>query len=585
MVVVEGSSGVGKHFSAWAEAAQVALIVADSSGLISYMNAQCQNLYPLELGDSLDGLFFPSELPKLRDGIEVLLREGTPVDTTAHLHCGDRIGRFLISRVLDADGADSASSALICVFRDVTEQGLHERRLEYEVAHDYLTGLLSRAAVIRLLEDHYRSDSGDSVALLFVDLDDFKAVNDGLGHLTGDLVLNIVARRLEATIGDSGSVARMGGDEFLIVLNGCADESEALTIAHRVAEALEPQIVVGERTVNQRFSLGVAFDDGGAGPVDRSGSEERVECILAEADMAMYVAKGDGTSVALADESTRTWSSRRLVIEQELQDAIETGAVGFHYQPIVQLSSGRWMAAEALLRWEHPKLGWLPPDLVVERAEVIGAVNEITVHTLNTVYRDWAQVIAEAPVMFHHQIAINASARQLSWSGFVDAHMAALDRVGLTPEHVLVEVTESSQIELHPGAAATVNELVCCGTRVSLDDFGVGYSALSYFNQFPIHAVKIDRSLVIELNGDGGIGEQLLGGVITCADTLGARVVGEGIETAEAAGYCRALGMVYGQGWHFGRPMPLDEFIPLAREHGLHRRGDSVVLPGDPQIL
>ena len=576
-----GESLVGEYFSTWSDAAQVALIVTDAAGSIEYANDQCRRLYQRKAGDSIESVFLATELDRLNEALAGLHSDGTPVDTTAHLACGERIARFLICRVADEAGS---TRAMICVFRDVTEQGLHERRLEYEVAHDYLTGVLSRAAVIEEIEQHYARRSDSSIALLFVDLDDFKGVNDGFGHLTGDEVLNAVARRLESAIGDENCVARMGGDEFLVVLPGCESEAHALAVAEQVAEALDERIVIGDRTVNQRYSIGVAFDSGvgGESSTDRPG--EQVERLLAEADMAMYVAKGDGVSVALADDSTRTWSSQRLVIERDFGDAIGAGELQFHYQPLVELASGKWIGAEALLRWHHPELGLLPPDLVIERAEIIGAVNDITAHTLKTVYQQWADVIATAPVMFHHQISINASAHQLRWPGFVDAHLAALESSGLHPEHVLIEVTESIEIQLHHNTTATLNELVEGGARVSLDDFGVGYSALSYFSQFPIHGLKLDRSLISQLSDSVGLAPRLLAGVVQCAEMLGAVVVAEGIETAEAAERCHDLGIAYGQGWHFERPMPIEAFVPLAREHGMQRHGDKVVLPGDPQV-
>lgn len=576
-----GESMVGEYFSSWCDAAQVALIVTDASGSIEYTNDQCRRLYHLEAGDSIEAVFMPSELPRLNEALAGLHRDGMPVDTTAHLASGERIARFLICRVADPVGN---TRSMICVFRDVTEQGLHERRLEYEVAHDYLTGVLSRAAAIGEIEQHYLRQSQSSIALLFVDLDDFKAVNDGFGHLTGDEVLTVVARRLEAAVGEDNCVARMGGDEFLVVLPGCESEARALAVAEQVADALDEHIVVGGRRVRQRYSIGVAFDAAASEETAAARPDEQVERLLAEADMAMYVAKRDGVSVALADDSTRTWNSQRLVIERDLVNAIGAGEPQFHYQPLVELATGKWIGAEALLRWHHPQLGLLPPDLVIERAEIIGAVNDITAHTLATVYQQWADVIAAAPVMFHHQISINASAHQLRWPGFVDAHRAALESSGLLPEHILIEVTESSEIQLHHNTTATLNELVDGGTRVSLDDFGVGYNALSYFSQFPIHGLKIDRSLISQLSDSNGLATKLLAGVVQCAEVLGAVVVAEGIETPDMAERCHALNIAYGQGWHFERPLPIDAFVPLARQHGMKRHGDRVVLPGDPQV-
>lgn len=579
---------VGELFAAWGAAAKVALVVAQPSGTIDYANEDCRLLCGLTAGDQLLDMFVPREIAQVNAALDALHTVGRPLDATLHLAASGTIARFVITRTVDEHGD---TRALVGAFRDVTEQALHERRLEYEANHDDLTGVLKRAFAIRKLEERYLTESRldrGAMAVLFIDLDNFKDINDGYGHLVGDEVLKEVAKRLVRVARDEHEVARLGGDEFLVVLGACESTDQALAAAGDVAEALAPPFLIGELSIDQRFSIGVSVD---MLRQDPSGGEPaappsvRVERLLAEADVAMYVAKQDKVSVALADESTRTWSARRLVIDRDLRAALRSGEILFRYQPIVDLEADKWMAAEALLRWEHPELGMLPPGLVIERAEVIGCIDELTKYTIDSIARDWAQVVKRAPVMFHHQVSMNASARQLSWDAFVETHLDALEGEGLTPAHLLIEVTESSRIELHEAAAVTLNRMAEHGTRICLDDFGVGYSALSYFTQFTVHAVKIDRSLVSELRGDSSIAEKLLLGVVRIADDLGARVVGEGVEHARAAELCRALGVTAGQGWYFGHPLQLDDFCELASTRGLPRSGDRVVIPGNPQIV
>lgn len=577
----------GESFATWARAADVALLVADPDGVIEYASTVAESFGGLAVGGRILDVFHPTERVRLNELIDGLNETGDNVDLTAQLACCDGIARFLITRAV---GDTGQTSALICGFRDVTPQGLHERQLQYEIDHDDLTGVLTRAAIIRGLEARYSAGTDNEqapLAALFVDLDDFKGVNDGYGHLAGDEVLKVVADRLQRVAGAAHQVARIGGDEFLIVLGDCPSVEDAVKFAEVVAAELLPPVAVGSFTIAQRVSIGVAID----APLDDTTIAEihpspssRVEQLLAEADMAMYVAKQHGVSIAVADDSTRTWSTRRLMIDRDLQAALRDEQLEFYYQPIVDLEHGKWMAAEALLRWDHPELGMLPPELVIERAEVIGCIDELTRYTIERVTSEWAELQRRAPVMFHHQVAVNASARQLNWDGFVDTHLAAIRAAGLTPAHVLIEVTESTQIELHDAATATLNELARQGTRICLDDFGVGYSALAYFTQFAVHAVKVDRSLVSELRGDGTIAETVLRGVVRIADDLGARVVGEGVETEVAAEYCRSLGMAVGQGYYFDRPMPFEAFCELAKDRGLPRTGDRVVLPNDPQI-
>lgn len=568
------ASEVGDLFQTWASAAGVALVVAQPNGHIAFANRETEELCGLTVGANLLDAFHAKELELVRALLARLDVNGEPVDITAHLVGGETIARFLLARTADEAGR---TRAIIGAFRDVTPQGLREQRLEFAASHDDLTGVLSRAAAMRELEARFEQATA-SAAILYIDLDGFKGVNDGYGHMVGDEVLKTFALRIKSAVGDLHRVARIGGDEFLVVLD-VSSTDDALSVARKVANTLSAPVKLADMSLNQRFSIGLATAEGlptdapASAPTTQlptaSPARVRAEQLLVDADMAMYVAKRDQQAIALADESTRTWSAQRLVIERDLPAAITNGDIEFHYQPLVDLDHHKWVGAEALLRWEHPELGMLPAELVIERAEVIGCADDLSRYTIDKVARTWAELLRAVPAMAHHQAAINASPRQLGWDGFVGAHLEAIEREGLRPEHFVIEVTESSRVELHTAAAASLTRLAATGSRVCLDDFGVGYSALAYFTQFPIHAIKIDRSLVAELRGDASITERLLRGVVRLAQDMGTRLVGEGVETETSAGLCHSLGIRIGQGHFLGAPMSFDEFCALAPTHVL----------------
>lgn len=251
---------VGELFAAWGAAAKVALVVAQPSGTIDYANEDCRLLCGLTAGDQLLDMFVPREIAQVNAALDALHTVGRPLDATLHLAASGTIARFVITRTVDEHGD---TRALVGAFRDVTEQALHERRLEYEANHDDLTGVLKRAFAIRKLEDRYLTESRldrGAMAVLFIDLDNFKDINDGYGHLVGDEVLKEVAKRLVRVARDEHEVARLGGDEFLVVLGACESTDQALAAAGDVAEALAPPFLIGELSIAQRFSIGVSVD-------------------------------------------------------------------------------------------------------------------------------------------------------------------------------------------------------------------------------------------------------------------------------------------------------------------------------------
>ncbi|MEM7096443.1 MAG: EAL domain-containing protein [Actinomycetota bacterium] len=570
---------VGEFFAAWARAAGVGLMVTRPSGSIDYVNEQCSAMTGLVAGDHLLHAFRAGEVERVAESVDRLRALGVPVDLTAQLATSETIARFLISRTVDEH---DNISALIAVFRDVTSQGLHERQLEYRADHDDLTGLSSRAAIMRTLREKCEQGRGP-VTAMFVDLDDFKGINDAFGHLAGDDFLRVVAQRLATVVPERGAAARMGGDEFLIVFDSADSIEQIAAVADRVSAVLSEPLPLRGTSVSPRFSIGVAVDGIDEAhetlPSGRVAAghtpQARAERLLAEADMSMYVAKGSGTPIAFADESTRLWNSRRFTIDRDLAVSLSRETVDFHYQPIVDLFDECWTGAEALLRWDHPSLGVLPPALVFERAEVIGCVDELTTYCFDRVYRDWAEVQRRIHVMATRAVSMNVSNRQLSWDGFYSAYTRALDRHSLEPEDTAFEVTELHRGELHPTAVHTLRRLADAGASVSLDDFGVGYNALSLFGQFPIHGIKLSRSLVHNRNV-GGVQQMVLKGIVRLARELGAKVVAEGIEQDSDRTVCREIGVGLGQGSRLAPPLSANKFAIMAEVAHSAREAQSV---------
>lgn len=551
------TESVGRLFEAWADASKVALIVTDSGGDVGFANRQCTDLCSVSAGDSILAAFHFSEQARAELLLSTLRETGRPVDFTARLATGDAVARFLISATLDDDGA---VQSMISVFRDVTPQSVHEEQLRFAATHDPLTGLLSRAEVIRVLEERLEQRTGtEIVALLFVDLDDFKSVNDGYGHVVGDAVLREIAGRLEAVAGHPHAIGRMGGDEFLVVVTG-PSRRLVMQLGDEIRVALAEPVLTGASLVQQRLSIGIAMS---------SHPLVTAEQLLVDADLAMYSAKRGSREVAVADNTTRADANRRLAIEKDLREALANDLLRMHYQPVCDLRTGEVLGAESLVRWNHLRYGYLNPVLVIERAEVIGIIDSVTEWMVERIVRDWAQIQKSIPSMRNRAVSVNLTARQLNWAGYLECHFAALERHGLDPDCFIVEVVESSQIGLGEIAETTLREIAAGGGIVALDDFGVGFNALDYFTRFPVHELKIDRALVSSLDQEAT--RVILRGIVQIAEKLGTSVLAEGVETEEEARACAELGMAHGQGYWFGRPLPLGEFDSQLRSGGFVR--------------
>jgi diguanylate cyclase (GGDEF)-like protein len=436
------------------------------------------------------------------------------------------------------------------------ERKAFEERLAHQSMHDPLTGLPNRLlfldrltlAIARCRRMHRE------VAVLFIDLDRFKNVNDSVGHDAGDELLFDVARRLESVLRPGDTVARFGGDEFTILcddLTTATSRDRAIEIAHRLLEAVGQPFVVGGSRTFVGASIGIALATG----------EERPEELLRDADAAMYHAKESGRGrAAVFDESMRARAVVRHATENDLHRALEGGELLLFFQPVVSLRDARCVGAEALVRWQHPERGLILPDEFVPLAEETGLVVDIGAWVLGEATREAARFQGEHDHPF--VVSVNLSARQLAQPGLAERLAQVLERSGLAPANLCLEITESVMMEDADAVISVVERVRALGVRLSIDDFGTGYSSLGYLKRFPVDAVKIDRSFVAGLGTDPG-DSAIVSAVVGLAHALGLQVVAEGVESEDQLTEVIALGCDEAQGYYFAPPQPVQDFRAL----------------------
>jgi diguanylate cyclase (GGDEF)-like protein len=439
------------------------------------------------------------------------------------------------------------------------ERRRNEAETRHQALHDPLTGLPNRALFRDRLE-HALAGSrrrDTTLAVLFLDVDNFKVVNDSLGHEAGDELLSALAPRLCEALRSGDTVARFGGDEFVLLCEDVVDEQEALEIAERVKQCFcEPlPISGGERHVSA--SIGVAMPSAaGDGP----------ESLLRDADAAMYRAKERGRArFEVFDADMRASALKRLQLEAELRRALERDEMRLVYQPVIEVDTGRIAAVEALLRWHHPERGVVPPLEFIPVAEESGLIVQLGDWVLREAMRKathWSGMErpGDSPVV----VSVNLSARQMAERDLVASVGRALRDTGVDARQIALEITETVLVEDTVAAAETLYALQDIGVKLVLDDFGTGYSSLGYVKRFPLSFLKIDRSFVAEL-GHNGRDTAIVSAIAEMARALGARVVAEGVETEEQLRGVRRLGCELAQGYLFARPLPSDEIDGLLR--------------------
>jgi diguanylate cyclase (GGDEF)-like protein/PAS domain S-box-containing protein len=521
----------------------VFLIIA-ADGTISYQSPAVERVLGYGPGERLGRQIFEITHPDDTDFVQATIRDlitSPGGQHTIELRAHHADGSW---RTLEATGRnmldDPSVHGIVVNYRDVTERKRLEHQLTHQAFHDPLTGLANRALFIdRVNHASQRRDDGRRVAVLFMDLDDFKTINDSLGHVAGDLVLRAVSERLRAALRPEDTVARLGGDEFAVLLEH-ADPEVARAVADRLLEALDAPFEIGGRQVRIGASIGAAFAaDGG-----------NADALLRNADVAMYTAKGRGKGrIELFEAAMHAAAVTRLELRADLEHALDRHQLRLRYQPVFDLPSGRLDSFEALLRWRHPSRGELQPGDFVPLAEETGLIVPIGRWVLDEACRQ-AQAWRETghPDL---SVSLNVAPRQLQEAELIRWVGDALARSGLPPEHLMLELTETGIMLDEGGLLAQLRAL---GVRLALDDFGTGYSSLSYLARFPIDVLKIDRSFVARL-GREDEDTALVRSVVQLAATMNLRTVAEGIERPEQLERVKELGCDFGQGYFFAEPM------------------------------
>jgi diguanylate cyclase (GGDEF)-like protein/PAS domain S-box-containing protein len=494
---------------------------------------------------------------------DALSSPGTTPSSEWRLRWSDGSWHYVEARAKSVP-EDPNLGGVILTLRSVHEHKVLEERLAYQAFHDPLTHLANRMLLSERLEHALvrARRGGLPVSVLFIDLDDFKNVNDSFGHATGDQLLIELSRRLLSCVRASDTAARLGGDEFAVLVEERGGLESARQVAARVAEAVARPFVVAGREIVLGASVGIASSEGG---VETAGD------LLRNADVAMYCAKRAGKrQVVLFEASMQTAVRERLELEGELRGVLERGELTLVYQPIVALASGRIVGAEALLRWDHPVRGRLRPADFFPAAEAAGVMAAIGYWTVEDACRRacaWP-VIDEAGQL--PLLCVNVAPQLLGTREFVSHVERTVAAARLPAGRLVLELTEGAAVEDAPTTFAAMRRLRAMGVRVAIDDFGTGYSSLSYLRDMPVDILKLDKLFVDGLASDDH-SQMLTRGILDLARALGKLVVAEGIEQESQAARLRALGCTLGQGFFFSQPLDAPEMLERLRADAADR--------------
>jgi diguanylate cyclase (GGDEF)-like protein/PAS domain S-box-containing protein len=538
------------------------ITVVGRDGVITYQSPSIERLLGYKPDEVTGSRFYELVTPSDRTRLQEVLDEDAAVRgrpqavecTLTHRDGTARHFEILHTNLLD----DEHVGGIVLNCRDVSERRAFEEQLTHQAFHDPVTKLANRALfgerVRHALARARREDR--VIAVVFMDLDDFKMINDSLGHAAGDEVLLEVAKRLEASLRTSDTAARFGGDEFALLLEDSKDLAEAADIAERVLETLALPMTIGHTELTLRASIGIAIADG------TSDAEE----LIRDADAAMYIAKRDGKGAyRVFEPEMHEGVLERLELRADLQRALATEQLELHYQPVVRLRDGSISGVEALLRWRHPERGLIAPDQFIPLAEETGLIVPIGRWVLREGCRQARRMLDALPEGNSPTMSINLSLKQLQASDLVSDVRDALTEARLDPGTLTLEITETVLMADADVAVKRLNELKELGVHLALDDFGTGYSSLSYLSRFPVDILKMDRSF---LRPDATPGtSELATAVVGLGASLNLDVVAEGIELAEQWETLRDLGCRLGQGFFFARPMDADATMQHLMAH------------------
>ncbi|MCZ3386190.1 MAG: EAL domain-containing protein [Actinomycetia bacterium] len=515
---------------------------------------------------------FPADRSKANDIIEASTSD-RPAHAEFRLLAGDGSHRYVdvvATRVIEHD-----EPGFVLTCHDVTERRALEQQLSYQAFHDSLTGLANRALFRDRLEHAIaRTSRGQTrFAVLFIDLDDFKDVNDSLGHAAGDAMLRQMNHRIGEAVREEDTVARLGGDEFAILLEAIVNDEEVTSVAQRIVTSAREPFEVGESNISSGLSIGIAI--GGTSTIS-------AEAVMRNADLALYEAKNLGKNRhAIFAPAMHEQAVDRMQLSADLRDAIDQNQLILHYQPIVELATDAVVGVEALVRWQHPERGLLGPGQFIGLAEESGLIVPLGHQVLRMALAVAAQWQRDVPGQDALILTVNLSARQVQEDTLVAEVRDALAESGVPPSSLVLEITESM---LLPGEGVTMEwlrELADLGVRLFIDDFGTGYSSLSHLQQLPVHGIKLAREFVCTL-GAGGVDETSSGNLVSTirsiAETLGlTSIVAEGVETAEQRQALIDLGYTLGQGYLMARPMPASALSALLQDSTPSRLADLTI--------
>ncbi len=542
-----------EYLRALVEHSADAITVIDAEGRIAYSSPSQQRM--MGYGDESIGAHMfvhvhPDDAHHLPSLFDQLIAHPDQIVTT-ELRTQHRDGSWHVVEATATNLLDNpAVRGIVVNSRDITEQKRAEAQLIHNAFHDALTGLPNRALFMdRLTQAISRADRNQhGCAVLFLDLDRFKTINDSLGHGVGDLLLVEVGKRLVSCVQPGDTVARFGGDEFAILLEEVVHTEQIVKVANTIGEAFEASFHLPPYDIVSATSIGIAI-------YNKQGTS--AEEVLRDADIAMYVAKRGGHDYALADSTMHAQLRARLELEADLRRALEQQEFELHYQPKMAMDGHRVMGVEALVRWKHPQRGMISPADFIPLAEETGLIVPLGEWVIRTACAQMCQWLADGLTLLF--VAVNISARQFRQPNLVEMVRAILHESGLPPNKLCVEVTESLLMEDAEATVQVLTDLRALGLRaLAIDDFGTGYSSLSYLQRFPVTELKIDRSFVQNLPDDPG-SAALAKSIIALAHSLGLHVIAEGVETEGQRRFLEEQGCDRFQGYLASRPLPAQQ--------------------------
>lgn len=547
-----------EHFRALVQNSSDVISLLARDGAIRYQSASGERILGYSetqlVGKFFGDLVHPEDrmhvLEKINEAINV---SGPPIAIECRLQRAD--GSYCPAEVTITNLLELPSVAgLVLNTRDIGERKALEDKLIHQAFHDSLTDLPNRAAFRTNLDHALQSDTAPHIAVLFLDLDDFKSVNDTLGHTVGDQLLTAVAARIMSTVRPGDTVARLGGDEFAVLLKHVEDEQTAARVAERITRQLTSPFSIGGTEVMARASIGIA------GVV--TGQEEADE-LLRNADVAMYIAKARGKARFVEYDASQASSAlQRMELENELHRGIRENEFVLHYQPVVMLETGAIHSIEALVRWNNPRRGLLYPADFISIAEQSGMIVELGKWVLKQAARDGRRLQVRYPSTPEMLVSVNLSGRQLRHAELMSEVIEAVDTAGLDPQSLILELTETVLMEDPVQSARILKELRERGIRLALDDFGVGHSSLGHLQDFPVDFLKMDRTFIAGI-GSGVAEGAVLRAIIGLGNSLSLLTIGEGIERPEQLAALNAMGCHAGQGFHLSKPLEFEAIDAL----------------------